>query len=82
MPHYFRQYCKNKTSGILHNLQEEPNLKDIARTPQIYAALDGRQKDHKATMVEIEGNILNTSISILTDPGSFWRYVSPKIVDE
>ena len=32
-------------------------------------------------MVEIEGNILNTSISILIDPGAFQSYVSPKIVD-
>ena len=33
-------------------------------------------------MVEIEGNILNTSISILIDPGAYWSYVSPKIVNE
>ena len=32
-------------------------------------------------MVEIEGKILNTSISILIDPGAFPSYVSPKIVD-
>ena len=32
-------------------------------------------------MVEIEGNILNISISILIDPGSCRIYVSPKIVD-
>ena len=32
-------------------------------------------------MVEIEGKILNTSISILIDPCACWSYVSPKIVD-
>ena len=32
-------------------------------------------------MVEIEGKILNTSISILIDPDASWSYVSPKIVD-
>ena len=32
-------------------------------------------------MVEIEGKISNTSISILIDPGVFPSYVSPKIVD-
>ena len=32
-------------------------------------------------MVEIEGKILNTSISILIDPSSSWSYVFPKIVD-
>ena len=32
-------------------------------------------------MVEIEGNILNTCISMLIDPDAFQRYVSPKIID-
>ena len=32
-------------------------------------------------MVEIEGKILNTSISILIDPGACRSYVSPKIFD-
>ena len=31
-------------------------------------------------MVEIEGNILNTSISMLIDPGALHSYVSPEIV--
>ena len=33
-------------------------------------------------MVEIEGKILNTSISILIDPSACQSYVSPKIVNE
>ena len=78
--HYARD-CKNKTNGVLHNLQEEPTIEDIAGTPQIYAALDGRQEDHQATMVEIEGKIMNTSVSILNDPGACRSYVAPKIVD-
>ena len=50
--------------------------------PWIYATLDGRQADHLDTMVKIEGKILNTYVSILIDPGAFWSYVSPKIVNE
>ena len=49
-PHY-AWYCKNKTGEVLHNLQEEPIVEDIARTPQIYAVLDGEQADHHAMMV-------------------------------
>ena len=79
-PHY-SQDCKNKTNGVLHNLQEEPTIEEIAGTLWIYAALDGRQEDHQATMVEIEGKILNTSISILIDPSACRSCVSPKIVD-
>ena len=65
----------------MHNLQEEPTIEDIAGTPRIYAALDCRQEDHQAIMVEIEGKILNTSVSIRIDPGAYWSYVAPKIVD-
>ena len=32
-------------------------------------------------MVEIEGNISNTSISVLIDPGACQSYVSPQIVE-
>ena len=32
-------------------------------------------------MVEIEGKMLNTSISILIDPGAYQIYVAPNIVD-
>ena len=56
-------------------------VEDIVGTTRIYAALDGRQEDHHDTMVEIEGNILNASISILIDLGAFRRHVSPNIVD-
>ena len=31
-PHYAR-YCKNKTNEVLHSLQEEPTVEDIAGTP-------------------------------------------------
>ena len=75
--HYARD-CKNKIGGVLHNLQEEPTVEDIAGTLQIYGALDGQQGDHKDTMVEIEGKILNTSISILIDPSACRTYVPPK----
>ena len=56
-------------------------IEDIVGTPRIYATLDGRQEDHQATMVEIKGKILNTSISILIDLDACRSYVSPKIFD-
>ena len=65
----------------MHNLQEEAMVEDIAGTPWIYAALDGRHAHYHASMVEIEGKILNTSISILIDPSAFQSYVLPEIVD-
>ena len=65
----------------MHNLQEEPTVEDIARTTWIYAALEGRHANHQDTMVEIEGKILNTFVSILIDPDACWSYVAPNIVD-
>ena len=56
-------------------------MKDIAGTPRLYAPLDGQQADHQAMMVEIEGKILNTSVSIPIDLGAYQSYVAPKIVD-
>ena len=49
----------------MHNLQEEPTIEYIEGTPQICAALDGWQADHQATIVKIEGKILNNYVSIL-----------------
>ena len=65
---HYAQDCKNKNNGVLHNLQEEPTIEDIVGTPRIYAALDGRHAEHQATMVEIEGKILNTSVQSLLIP--------------
>ena len=56
-------------------------VEDIVGTPRIYASLDGRQADHQATMVEIEGTVSNTYISILVDPSDCRIYVSHNIVD-
>ena len=56
-------------------------VEDIYETSWIYASLDGQQADHQATIVEIEGKILNTSISILNDPSAYRSYVSPKIAN-
>jgi hypothetical protein len=48
--------------------------------PHIYAALDNKQADHQASVVEMEGMITNRLISILIDPGSNLRYVVPQTI--
>ena len=49
---------------------------------QIYAALDSKQADHQASVVEMEGMITNHLVSILIDPSSNLSYISPKAVDK
>ena len=36
---------------------------------------------HTATMVEVAGNIVEQSVSILIDPGSTNSYITPRVVD-
>jgi hypothetical protein len=45
--------------------------------PRIYAALDNKQADHQALVVEMEGMIANHLVSFLIDPGSNLSYVTP-----
>jgi hypothetical protein len=49
---------------------------------QIYAALDNKQADHQASVVEVEGMITNHLVSILIDPSSNLSYIAPKDVDK
>ena len=49
-------------------------------TPQIYAALDNHQENHKSIVVEVGGKIAKQFDSILIDLGSTHSYVSPKVV--
>jgi hypothetical protein len=50
--------------------------------PQIYASLDNRQDDHQASVVEMEGMILNHLVYILIDPASNMSYVTPQTIEK
>ena len=50
--------------------------------PQTYAALDNRQVDHQASVVEMKSTIANHHVSILIDPGSNLSYVSPQTIEK
>ena len=43
--------------------------------------LEECQEDHQSTMVEVEGKIVENSVSILIDPGSTHSYITPRVVD-
>ena len=49
--------------------------------PRIYAALEDRQADHQSVVVELAGNIVEQSVSILIDPGSTHSYINPRLVE-
>ena len=64
-----------------HNIQEVETMGQVARTvPRINAALEDHQEDHQSTMFEVEGKIVEQSVSILIEPRSIDSYITPKIV--
>ena len=68
---------RQQNSRRFYNIQEATTVNDVARSlPQIYAALDNKQADHQASMVEMEGMIANHPISILIDPSFNLSYVA------
>jgi hypothetical protein len=63
---------------MVHNLQEASTVGDVGRSlHQINVAMDGWQDDHQSTVVEVEGKVNNTHVSVLIDPGSTLSSISP-----
>ena len=56
---------------------------DLARgMPRINMALENMQVDYQTSMLEVGGNLNQTPISILIDPGASLSYVSPNLVEK
>ena len=72
----------NVNVSQLHNIQGAETVGQVARTiPRIYVALEDRKEDHQSIVVEVEGNIVEQSISVLIDPGSTHGYITPRLVE-
>ena len=82
--HMLRDYPHRKQdTRRVYNVQEATTVNDVARSmPQIYVALDNRQDDHQASVVDMEGMIANHLVSILIDHGSNLSYVAAQTVDK
>ena len=81
-PHY-ASVCPNlkKTVSNIHTIQEEMTVGELARTiPRINAALENRQAEYQTSMVEVEGMINQTPVTILIDPRATLSYIAPKMV--
>ena len=56
---------------------------ELARSmPRINVALENRQADYQTSMVEVEGMINQTPVTILIDPGASLSYIAPQIVEK
>jgi hypothetical protein len=83
-PHLRRNCPHLSTTNrtVAHNLQEASTVGDMGRSlHRINAAIDGWQYDHQSFVVEIEGKINNTRISILIDPRATLSYITPGVVE-
>ena len=59
------------------------NVDDLERTmPRINATLENKQADYQTSMVEVEGKLNQTPISILIDLGASLSYISPDLVEK
>jgi hypothetical protein len=67
----------------IYNVQEATTINNVARSmPKIYAAMDNKQADREASVVDMEGMITNHLVFILIDPGSNLSYIAPQAVDK
>ena len=58
-------------------------IRELARTmPRINVALENRQADYQNSMVEVEGMINQTPVTILINPGASLSYIAPQIVEK
>jgi predicted aspartyl protease len=63
-------------------LQEASTVGDVGRSlHRINAAIDGQQANHQSSVVEIEGKINDTQISVLIDPGAMLIYITPNVAE-
>ena len=84
-PHVYINFPHNprRKMAPISMLQEAFIVNDLAkRIPRINDSLEDWQTNHQSTMMEVEGKILNTFVSILIDLGDSLSYIAPKIVEK
>ena len=73
---------ENGNLGQAHNIQEAETMGQVTRTiPRIYAALEDRQENHRSTMLQVEGKIVEKSYFVLIEPRSTHSYITPRVVE-
>ncbi|KAH9319720.1 hypothetical protein KI387_021489, partial [Taxus chinensis] len=81
--HYVRM-CPHKpnTMDAQRAARSEQTVGDVGRAHRVYAAVDNRQAEHQATVIETTGTIRGISVFVLFDSGASDSFISPSIVDQ
>ena len=82
-PH-LRRYCplENRNEGQVPSTQEAEIVGQEAVTiSKICAVLEDHQEGHNSTVVEVEGDIAEQTVSIFIDPGLTHNYITHGIIE-
>ena len=82
-PH-LRRNCPlvNRNEGQVPRTQEAETMgQKVGIIPKISTVLEDHQEGHNSTMVEVEGEIAEHTISALIDPRSTHNYITPRLVE-
>ena len=81
--HFFRNFPHNpnmKMAPVIM-LHESSTVHYITRhIRRNNVTLEDQQEYHQSTMLQVEGKILNTHVSILIDSGASLSYIAPRVV--
>ena len=55
--------------------------REVGSIPKICAILEDHQAYHQSTVVVVEGEIAEQTVSILIDPRSTYSYITPRLVE-
>ena len=74
-------YNTNKKMTPISMVQKYSTTNGISwNIPRINASLEDRKEHHQSTMLEVEGKISNTIVSILIDSGFSLSYIAPRVL--
>ena len=73
---------ENRNEGEVPSTQEAKTMgQEVGIVPKICAVLEYPQEGHNSTVVEVEGEIVEQTVSILIDPRLTHSYITPVLVD-
>ena len=81
MGHIARECPQGSTVGSQRGATSERIVGDMGRSHRVFAAVDNRQAEHQATVIEATGMIRGSKVTILFDFGATDSFISPFVVE-
>ena len=68
-----------KKAKKINTQEDEAVCQEAGTIPKICVVLEDHQVGYKSTMVEVEGEIAEQTVSVLINPGSTHSYITPRV---